>query len=149
MFFAPVYIGEVGEMQKSQYEYSKSVEFQNQGKIIEKNIIKDRTDSILKKETIATTIVDIILIVLLTVAIFLFGNRSFQLRIVRISIFFSLCYAAFIYYSIFSARTLINNVNDHFLVGSFLPILAMVLLILASRAISKDIKLVRTVDRIR
>jgi hypothetical protein len=149
LFFVPVYIGEGGKFLEKGFSYTKSVEFITQRQLVEKNILKGATNQILKKETLLLTIVDVLIIALALADIVLFFNRVLQLRMVRITVFCALVYLATMFYAIYNSRGRINDIHDHFLIGSMLPLLFPLLLILASRAIAKDMKLVHSAQRLR
>lgn len=82
------------------------------------------------------------------IAIFLFKNRGLQMRIAGAAVFVSLLLivlAAFICKQSYDA----SNGALHFGAGLALPVLSVVLNWLASRAIRKDDKLVKSMDRLR
>lgn len=81
------------------------------------------------------------------VSIFMFKNRKFQFVLGRLNIilnFFLLGF--FVYQSLnVSGETIVSEKG----IGMFLPIISIVLLVLANKAIKKDEDLVKSVDRLR
>ena len=85
------------------------------------------------------------------IAIFLFKNRRFQSRIVKLGILMNVMLIGLIFF-VFSpliGRTLNATVDYSDYAGIYLPLVALVMLILANRGIIKDEKLVRSADRLR
>ena len=85
--------------------------------------------------------------ILSIVTIFLFKNRKLQFVIGRIIILINLfLLGLLIYLSLtLSGETLVSEKG----IGMFLPILAILLIVLANKAIKKDEDLVKSVDRLR
>jgi hypothetical protein len=85
--------------------------------------------------------------ILSIVTIFLFNNRKLQFVIGRIIILINLfLLGLLIYLSLtLSGETLVSEKG----IGMFLPILAILLVVLANKAIKKDEDLVKSVDRLR
>ena len=85
--------------------------------------------------------------VLALIAIFMFKNRQLQFVLGRLNIilnFFLLGF--FVYQSLnLSGETSVSEKG----IGMFLPIVSIVLLVLANKAIKKDEDLVKSVDRLR
>ncbi len=83
-------------------------------------------------------------------AIFLFKNRMLQARLAGVSIIVAVLLMALV---AFAAKTTIDQTPSggtvNFAVGLALPVLALALNWLASRAIKKDEALVRSMDRLR
>ena len=81
------------------------------------------------------------------IAIFMYKNRKFQFVLGRLNIilnFFLLGF--FVYQSLnVSGETVVSEKG----IGMFLPIISIVLLVLANKAIKKDEDLVKSVDRLR
>ncbi|PWG04140.1 DUF4293 domain-containing protein [Polaribacter aquimarinus] len=81
------------------------------------------------------------------VAIFLFKNRKLQFVVGRISILINLFLLGLL---IYVSLTLPGEVSiSEKGIGMFLPILAILLIVLANKAIKKDEDLVKSVDRLR
>ena len=85
--------------------------------------------------------------ILSLVAIFLFKNRKLQFVVGRIIIMINLfLLGLLIYLSLnLSGETSVSEKG----IGMFLPILAILLVVLANKAIKKDEDLIKSVDRLR
>ena len=85
--------------------------------------------------------------ILAFVTIFLFKNRQLQFVLGRVNILINLfLLGLLIYLSLtVSGETAVSEKG----IGMFLPILAILLLVLANKAIKKDEDLVKSVDRLR
>jgi len=81
------------------------------------------------------------------IAIFLYNNRKLQTVINRLNIMINLILlGVFVYRALtMSGATAVAEKG----IGMFIPILSIVLLVLANRAIRKDEQLVKSVDRLR
>lgn len=107
------------------------------------------------KETFSSgnvyTIIAGVLFVLSTIlslmTIFLFKNRKLQINLNRINIVINFFLLGVIVYLLLtlSGETQVSEKG----IGSFLPLVAVVLLSLANKAILKDERLVKSVDRLR
>ncbi len=88
-----------------------------------------------------------IIAVLAFITIFLFKNRQLQFVMGRLNILINLfLLGALIYLSLtLSGETQVSEKG----IGMFLPIVAILFLVLANRAIKKDEDLVKSVDRLR
>ena len=85
------------------------------------------------------------------IAIFLFKNRRLQSRIVKLGILMNVMLIGLIFF-VFSpliSRTLSAVVDYSGDAGIYFPLVALLMLILANRSITKDEKLVRSADRLR
>ena len=85
--------------------------------------------------------------VLSLIAIFLFKNRKLQFVINRLNILTNLFLLGVLLYYLLSlpGETVISEKG----IGVFIPILVVLLLVLANKAIHKDENLVKSVDRLR
>jgi hypothetical protein len=85
--------------------------------------------------------------ILSLIAIFLFNNRKLQFVIGRIIILINLfLLGLLVYLSLtLSGETSVSEKG----IGMFLPILVILLIVLANKAIKKDENLVKSVDRLR
>ena len=85
--------------------------------------------------------------ILSIVTIFLFKNRQLQFVIGRISILINLFLLGLLIYVSLNlpGETMVSEKG----IGMFLPILAILLVVLANKAIKKDEDLVKSVDRLR
>lgn len=85
--------------------------------------------------------------ILAVVNIFIFNNRKLQFVIGRVLILINLFLLGLLIYQslMISGETSVSEKG----IGMFLPILAILLLVLANKAIKKDEDLVKSVDRLR
>jgi len=81
------------------------------------------------------------------ITIFKFKNRKLQFVLGRLNILTNLILLGFLVYHLLnlSGETLVSEKG----IGSFLPIVVIVLLAIANKAIKKDEDLVKSVDRLR
>jgi len=86
--------------------------------------------------------------ILLVATIFLFKNRKMQIRLSIIDSIVSLILTGLIYLKIWSVAKQLSGTYA-FTVYLVFPVIAAILIYLATRAIRKDELLVRSVDRIR
>ena len=94
--------------------------------------------------------------VLSLVAMFLFKNRIMQMRLVAVAflmgvvdIFLIFIWAVDTYIMRVTGPMACIDINMHYGVGTWCPIVAVVLMIVAQRAIKKDEEKVRDADRLR
>ncbi len=82
-------------------------------------------------------------------AIFLFNNRSLQNRLSYLGIVMAILLPLVTFLLIYNERTgdALGTINDG--LGIYPPIVALIFAVLAGRAIGKDDKLVRSMDRLR
>jgi len=85
--------------------------------------------------------------VLSLISIFSFKNRKFQFVLGRLNIILNFILLAFFVYQLLMPPGE-SNISEKG-VGIFIPILSIVLLVLANKAIKKDEDLVKSVDRLR
>ena len=86
--------------------------------------------------------------VLAFISIFLYKWRNVQIRLCNIGLLLTCLLIALLF---FVADTMSSNMNQRvqYRYGSYLPLIELVLLFLASRAIKKDDELVKSADRLR
>ncbi|TMM32079.1 DUF4293 family protein [Polaribacter aestuariivivens] len=105
---------------------------------------------LLSAESLSLKIIPILFLVSATlslIAIFLFKNRKLQFVIGRLAILVNLILLGL---SVYVSLTLPGGINiSENGIGMFIPILAILLLVLANKAIKKDEDLVKSVDRLR
>ena len=89
-----------------------------------------------------------IIIIIAFVSIFLFKNRKIQMRL---SLYNSVLGLSLSFISIYfiTQEANINHTQISFSIGLLIPIIGAIFSFLAFRAINKDDKLIRSVDRIR
>ncbi len=102
------------------------------------------------------TVLTILSTVVALVAMFLFKNRVTQMRVVAVAfllgvvdIFLIFIWAVDAYISKVTVPMACTDINVHYGIGTWCPIVAVVLMFLAQRAIKKDEEKVRAADRIR
>ncbi|SEL96816.1 protein of unknown function [Aquimarina amphilecti] len=85
--------------------------------------------------------------ILALVSIFLFKNRQLQFVLGRINILLNfILLGVFVYWSLtLSGETLVSEKG----IGMLIPVISIVLLVIANKAIKKDENLVKSVDRLR
>lgn len=81
-------------------------------------------------------------------AIFLYRNRSLQIRICNLDLLLTCVLVGLLF---FVADTMSSNMNQHvkYLFGSYMPLIQLLFIFLASRFIKRDEDLVRSADRLR
>ena len=85
--------------------------------------------------------------VLTLLAIFMFKTRNLQIRICNLSILLTCIFIGLLF---FMADTMSSDkLRIHYLYGSYLPLIQLILIYLAMRFIKKDEDLVRSADRLR
>ena len=83
-------------------------------------------------------------------AVFLFNNRSLQLKLSYVAIVISILLPLVAFLLIYNERTLnISGTAIHDQFGLYIPFICLVLSILAARFIKKDENTVRSMDRLR
>jgi hypothetical protein len=86
--------------------------------------------------------------ILIVVTIFMYKNRKQQIRFSIVTIFILLGFGSLIFYSVLSNARLLPG-SHSFRIFIVFPVIATILIYLAIRAIGKDERLVRSIDRIR
>lgn len=98
--------------------------------------------------TIPLLILLSIVILISLVTIFSFKNRSLQMRLSVFNILVLIGFIGLFAFYIFNTAENINA-NIHYTIFSVMPVISIILIYLALRAIKKDDELVRSADRIR
>ncbi len=94
-------------------------------------------------------VLTVVLIVLPLVAVFNYKRLQQQYRLMRVNMFVSiLLVAALLLYYTTNAATL-TSTESSYATGVFIPLIILVFSFLAMRGIKKDVKLLRSVDRLR
>lgn len=99
----------------------------------------------------------LVIMAIALVSMFLYKNRKVQVRVVSVGFLLTVVYLFLVFiwmvdrWADAALTSLQANIEGatHFGVGAFAPIAAVLLLILAQRAIKKDEALVRAADRLR
>lgn len=84
------------------------------------------------------------------VTIFLFKKRHLQMKLCRLASIFLLVFVVLVFYYTDKMKSFSEvEASISFLTGTYLPFIAIILLLLANRAIKSDDDLVRSADRLR
>ncbi len=94
-------------------------------------------------------ILTVIMVLLPVIAIFKYKKMNVQYKFMRANMFLTIVVVAAILLYYTPAIAKLVQVEANYEIGAFLPLLALVFSILAMRSIRSDIKLIRSVDRIR
>ncbi|MBZ0243315.1 MAG: DUF4293 domain-containing protein, partial [Bacteroidales bacterium] len=95
------------------------------------------------------TILAAISVILPFMIIFMYKNLNGQLRLIRLSILFNLVLIGLIFFFYVAQIELVTVSEASYDKGIFLPLIALVFLFLSLRGVRKDIKLIRSADRLR
>ena len=85
--------------------------------------------------------------VLAFLTIFLYKKRNIQIRLGNLVILITCVFIALVFFMADTMST--ENQKIHYLIGSYLPLIQVLLAYLATRYIKKDEELVRSADRLR
>jgi hypothetical protein len=99
-------------------------------------------------QSLPLTILFGIILAINLISIFLFKNRSLQMRLSIFNILLMLGSLGLAYYYIYTAFNELGA-TVHYTVAATFPLIAAILTYMAFRGISKDEKLVKSLDRIR
>ena len=99
--------------------------------------------------TIPMLILTIASIIITGTAILLYKKRRSQLILVNISFLLNIIFIALVYLYYNGYVEKLSKVLPSYHFGMFLPLISLVLLVLANRAIRKDETLVKSADRLR
>ena len=83
------------------------------------------------------------------VSIFLFKNRTLQIRLSYLSILLALLLPVVAFVFLYRETSKVSNIELNSGVATFLPIAVLLFVFLALRFIKKDDKLVKSMDRLR
>ena len=116
------------------------------------NFIEIATVVDTKKEIIGNvypiTILLSIIVMISWVTIFLFKNRTLQLRLITINVFLKIGFLILTGFYIYKLSNAFDS--DLYLQMSFIyPVIAIILDIMASKGIQKDLNIIKSYDRIR
>ena len=111
------------------------------------NLWKIATEWMQPEDNIITLLLFVLSAVLAFATIFLYKNRSVQIKVNAVNIFLNILLIGYLAYSL---STLPGGFADSEKgIGLFVPFVSIVLLLIANRFIKKDEKLVKSVDRFR
>lgn len=88
------------------------------------------------------------LLAIIVYSIFRFKQRLHQLKLVKICIFLNIILVAGIFLNYFKFFTQ-AQIGSEIGIGSYFPLISLIMLVVANRYILKDEKLVRSADRLR
>ena len=96
-------------------------------------------------------IVTVGIAILALVTIFQYKNRSFQIKLTNIGVISSIALIMGIFFLYIPLIEKKISITPYYLdsIGIYLPLVALVFMVMANRAIKRDEKLVRSADRLR
>lgn len=106
-------------------------------------------DTFLNVNTKPLIIIAVVLILLAVFSIFMYKNRLLQMRVIRFGVLLDLAFIIVIYFGYIDSISQKANVEVQYKTGIYFPLIMLVFLILAIRAIMADEKKVRAADRLR
>lgn len=106
-------------------------------------------DTFVSINTIPLIVMALVLILMPVISIFLYKNRLLQIRITRFGILLDLSFIIVLYFGYIDTVVKKANVTEEYGTGVYFPLIALVMMILANRAIKADEKKVRAADRLR
>lgn len=95
------------------------------------------------------TILTSLLVINPLITLFLYKNLKRQYAFTRINIFLSILHIGLTFFFYIDQIEKVVFVSPDYRLGVFMPLAALVFSFLAMRGIAKDIKIIRSVDRIR
>ncbi len=100
--------------------------------------------------TLPLLLITILAIIIPFFTIFKFKKRELQMKLSSLNIFLNaiICGLIFLYYAS-NVEEKINPETVHYMFGTYIPLINIVLSVLAMRWIKKDIDLLKSVDRLR
>lgn len=116
-----------------------------------KNMVPGEASVFNNMAVVPLAVINAGLAVLTAVSIFMYKNRMLQIRLVRFALFLDVIMIALIFfiYAGIIERTL--NVTPDYMseAGIYFPLAALIFLLLASRYIMRDERMVRSIERLR
>jgi NADH:ubiquinone oxidoreductase subunit K len=103
-------------------------------------------------ETIPMLLLVIAALILALITIFFYKRRRLQFKLVSINVLLNVVMIAlvfFLYNNYFEHHITGSGISGSYQFGMYIPLISLVFLILASRAIRKDEALVKSSDRLR
>jgi hypothetical protein len=94
------------------------------------------------------SLINLVSALLSFVLIFMYKNLNRQYKLLRLNILLIIIHIGAIFYYSDKIGNTVQSKAD-FGIGAFLPLISLVLLVLALRGINSDIKLLKSVDRLR
>lgn len=99
--------------------------------------------------TIPLLVMAAVIIVLIFASIFSYKNRLLQLKMIRFGVLLNLAFIIILYFGYIDNIVKKADVEVQYKVGVYFPLIVLVMLILAARAVMSDEKKVRAADRLR
>ncbi len=95
------------------------------------------------------SVLNLVISLLSFIVIFLYKNMNRQYKLIRLNILLTIIYIGVIFF--YFADKISDQVHKpaDFSFGAFLPLISLVFLVLAMRSVNSDIKLLKSVDRLR
>jgi len=115
---------------------------------IQKLTVQSSTQNELIQKLFPTTIIATLIIAIALITIFLYKNRTLQMRLINYNTIVIVAIVAIFTYYIYKI-TIDYNISFSFSIGFIIPLIAIIFNILAYRRIKKDEELVKSIDRIR
>jgi len=106
-------------------------------------------DTFVSINTIPLQVVSLLTIVLMTISIFLYKNRSLQIRLIRFTVLLSIGFIIILYFGYIDTIKKDAGVDVQYKIGIYFPLIALLFQILTMRAVMSDEKKVRAADRLR
>ena len=100
-------------------------------------------------ETLPLLVLIVLSLVMALITVFLYKNRRIQFQLVNINVLLNVLLVALVF--LLYSRTFENRlqISSNYQFGMYIPLISLVFLVLASRAIRKDEGLVKSSDRLR
>jgi hypothetical protein len=146
MFFIPVYTGT--GINAGGDNVHRVINFKQSSVSFKPDLGKEFYGKI-KSYNIVLYALNIIVLTQVIVVIVLFRNRKLQLKFTWYCLVLSVLYAILLFTAINSSKELVNSTNDSYGPGAWLPLFEPVLLFMGILGIKKDIRLVKSSDRLR
>lgn len=116
-----------------------------------KNMVPGEPDAFNSKVFLPMVIVAIGIALLVLFTIFQFKKRALQIKLTSVGVFASIVLIMGIFFLYIPMIEKKINIVPNYLdsIGIYLPLIALVFIVMANRAIKRDDKLVRSADRLR
>lgn len=95
------------------------------------------------------TIIAALLVIMPFSTIFLYKKMRQQIKVIQFTVILDLLFVGLVFLFFTDAFAKATQSSAEYQIGVFLPLIHIVLTLLALRAINKDIKLIRSADRLR
>ncbi len=95
------------------------------------------------------TIITALLVIMPLATIFMYKKMQQQVKVIQFTVILDLLFVGLVFLFFTDAFAKATQASAEFQLGVFLPLIHLVFLLLAMRAIKSDIKLIRSADRLR